>query len=350
MKARRQPQDERDLFFSIYESELRLIAGNSSAWNDLETGGTLFGFPTHGRRIHVALATPPCPYATHQGAHFADEHVEFQRRAERLMSWAGLSLVGTWHSHHSLGLTEPSGGDCEQVKSITGRNDFSLWVEIITTHESSDGNRRGNLVARFRQPREKDCSASKVVRANTFFYRDPSNGSPARCPIKVLPGISPYRQALLSNGILAEESLGLEYSGYPLGCIRFDRLDDELKSDRCEVELSVGIRDQLEQLPKPVQHAIRVTTRDKFIVFVMPVGQHHRVQVAFDRESGDHVCAVYLFSSRSGLSEDITGTFRTRKASPSLVAIHDHLIDALVTDDDESEGVRDPENRDVRQQ
>ena len=121
----------------IPESEMRLIAAVSAQWGNTETGGTLVGLWTHGSRAVVHLALPPGPDASHEAAHFADDIEHFRSTGALLYERFGVQPIGTWHSHGGLAMDEPSGGDVNQVRSITAKNGIRRWVQIITTQNGA---------------------------------------------------------------------------------------------------------------------------------------------------------------------------------------------------------------------
>src|SRR5215469_7145083 len=120
MSRRAQPKAARG-FLVTWESELRGIAAEASAWS-VETGGDLFGrwhdVPT------ILLATKAGPHAQRDHAHFRLD-VDYLRQLSEIMAsdW-DLRYFGDWHSHHRLGLAAPSSGDRRRIYSIAGRNQF----------------------------------------------------------------------------------------------------------------------------------------------------------------------------------------------------------------------------------
>jgi transcriptional regulator with XRE-family HTH domain len=184
-------------FLLTWESELRAIASEASAWS-IETGGDLFGrwqdIPT------VLLATKAGPNAKRDHAHFRLD-VEYLRALSESMAsdWA-LRYFGDWHSHHRLGLTRPSGGDQKRILSLASKNQFLGMTEIIVTLEESRG--------------------EPLVRIHPWIYDLPSeDGEPYPLRIKVLPGVSPIRQALLARRVLPEQEL-FAWEKISLGRIR----------------------------------------------------------------------------------------------------------------------------------
>jgi transcriptional regulator with XRE-family HTH domain len=172
-------------FLLTWESELRAIASEASAWS-IETGGDLFGrwldIPT------VLLATKAGPEAKRDHAHFRLDVDYLRTLSEDLATNWALRYFGDWHSHHRLGLTTPSGGDQKRIVSLAAKNQFHGMTEIIVTLEEGRG--------------------EPLVRIHPWIYELPSgDGEPYPLKIKVLAGVSPIRQALLSRRVLPEQEL-----------------------------------------------------------------------------------------------------------------------------------------------
>ncbi|MBZ5555231.1 MAG: helix-turn-helix domain-containing protein [Acidobacteriia bacterium] len=172
-------------FLVTWESELRAIAAEASAWS-IETGGDLFGrwhdVPT------ILLATKAGPNAQRNNAHFRLDVDYLRQISETLASDWALRYFGDWHSHHRLGLSAPSGGDRKRILSIAGRNEFAGMAEIIVTLE--------------------DTRNEPTIRIHPWLYDLSSeNSRPIPLRVKVLPGLSPIREALLARRVLPEQEL-----------------------------------------------------------------------------------------------------------------------------------------------
>lgn len=168
-----------------WESELRAIAAEASAWS-IETGGDLFGrwhdIPT------VLLATKAGPNAQRNNAHFRLDVDYLRQISEALASDWALRYFGDWHSHHRLGLSSPSGGDQKRIHNLASRNEFPGMAEIIVTLE--------------------DTRNEPIVRIHPWAYDFAGGDSgPQPIKVKVLPGVSPIRQALLARRALPEQEL-----------------------------------------------------------------------------------------------------------------------------------------------
>ncbi len=172
-------------FLLTWESELRAIASDASAWS-IETGGDLFGrwrdIPT------VLLATKAGPDAKRDHTHFRLDVDYLRKLSEDLATDWALRYFGDWHSHHRLGLIRPSGGDQKRILSLAAKNLFLGMTEIIVTLEEARG--------------------EPLVRIHPWIYELPSGeGEPYPLRIKVLAGVSPIRQALLARRALPEQEL-----------------------------------------------------------------------------------------------------------------------------------------------
>ena len=172
-------------FLVTWESELRAIATEASAWS-IETGGDLFGrwhdLPT------VLLATKAGPAAQRNNTHFRLD-IEYLRQLSEIMAtdWA-LRYFGDWHSHHRLGLSAPSGGDRRRIVSLAGRNQFTSMAEIIVTLD--------------------DSRSEPMIRIHPWLYDlSSADDHPLPLRVRVLPGLSPIRQALLARRALPEQDL-----------------------------------------------------------------------------------------------------------------------------------------------
>lgn len=167
----------------IWESELRAIAAETSAWT-IETGGDLFG--RWQNTPIVFLATKAGPKAQRSNAHFRLDVEYLRQLSEPLATQWALRYFGDWHSHHRLGLLEPSSGDRRRIRQLGNRNEFPGMAEAIVTTEGSQ-----------QEP---------IVRLHPWFYDLSVEGDPTAMVVKVLAGCSPIRQALIARGDLAEQT------------------------------------------------------------------------------------------------------------------------------------------------
>lgn len=123
----------------MYEAELNYLKWLVVQKADIETGGDLFGLWQNEHTAIVQLILGPgkdCSRTTtsfHQDVNYLGDVGEY------LTSSQGLCNIGEWHSHHRIGLTEPSGGDQRTVwrnmPEVAGGR-FLLFIAHIVGPES----------------------------------------------------------------------------------------------------------------------------------------------------------------------------------------------------------------------
>jgi len=160
----------------IYRGELEIMARFVRDYPDIETGGDLFGFWTHTGSPVVEYVLGPGHQADHEGAEFHQEAAFLRSSGAMLRDLHGLQHVGTWHSHHRLGLTEPSTGDSTTMQKAVDNNQFRGWMLTICN---------------FRDHND-------LVELRSYMYRPGDRGRHTQLTWVVLPGASPVRTAMKS--------------------------------------------------------------------------------------------------------------------------------------------------------
>ncbi|WP_341739546.1 hypothetical protein [Microcoleus sp. CAWBG640] len=161
----------------IYESEYNLMIAQAQEFIDKETGGSVFGTLTHGGMFIIGLASGPGPKARGSGGDF-EQDVDFLNYWQgELMKTFALQFIGGWHSHHTLGIKQPSGLDSQVIQKYAIRHDRQTALEIIVTHDSPN---RQNFTT--------------VPRA--YFYWNAQEQSYVEAKFKILEGESPFRAFL----------------------------------------------------------------------------------------------------------------------------------------------------------
>ena len=229
---RRSPPEIPRGFVITWESELRAIAAEASAWS-VETGGDLFG-RWHDVPI-IFLATKAGPNAQRDRAHFRLDVEYLRHLSEALATNWGLRYFGDWHSHHRLGLSAPSAGDRRRILRIGARNQFPAMSEIIVTLE--------------------DTRNEPSIRIHPWLYDlSTDKNEPFPSHIKVLPGMSPVREALLAAGTLPEQEL-FAWERISLERVRL-RIDDTPPPLEPKQDVDVTTRERmLSQLTQALQDA-----------------------------------------------------------------------------------------------
>jgi hypothetical protein len=115
----------------IYQEELDHIAGWVEEYPDLETGGDLFGFWTHSGFPVIQFVLGPGKTSRHNPASFYQDREHLIKAGEILISKHGLQHIGEWHSHHQMGLAQPSGGDEQTVFNALRQYNFPKFLLCI---------------------------------------------------------------------------------------------------------------------------------------------------------------------------------------------------------------------------
>lgn len=158
----------------IFESECAVISCEAAQWQTTETGGDVFGTFTHGGMPVIWLATGPGPRARREHAEF-EQDIEFRTKLQDMLTHKfAIQFIGSWHSHHRLGLDRPSRGDVQAVREYAARHGRRRNVEIIVTLDGDKG-----------QPS-----------LHPYVYLDAESGQHDLWTLNILPGSSPLRTQL----------------------------------------------------------------------------------------------------------------------------------------------------------
>ncbi|MHC4703484.1 MAG: hypothetical protein ACYTFQ_23195 [Planctomycetota bacterium] len=324
-------------YITIYDSVIRIPAGLSLRAGDRETGGDLWGWYTRSGRPLVQLITGPGPNAVHESAHYAQDLTFFKNLQRQLSERFGCQWLGTWHGHNHLGLREPSQGDVQQVMGVTKRNGFDRWCEFITTFENSDGGLlqtlcRGRTLQRYRVNR---------VRIDAYDYREPRAGRSINARLRVLPGFSPLRLALLHDRTAATEALAEEAILFPLSHILFDPYQEEdavcAEPDECLQVLS----EQCTKLPENVQESIRFTVEEQSVSLLVDLPHEVVLAVRYRRTIPLKVVAVSIEDNTTGDERDLTEAIRGLGRRPSLETLYEFAVSSHAQTDANQSGKTD---------
>lgn len=124
----------------IYQEELDHIAGWVEEYPNLETGGDLFGFWTHSGAPVIQFVLGPGQNSRHNPTSFYQDKQHLIRSGEVLRRKHGLQHIGEWHSHHQLGLAQPSSGDEQTVFNALRTYNFPRFLLCIANLRPERGN------------------------------------------------------------------------------------------------------------------------------------------------------------------------------------------------------------------
>ena len=170
----------------IYPEDKEFLRDSTMCYENIETGGDLFGLWKNENEVVVQLVTGPGKYCRRTTTAFFQDPTYLSSVGKFLTSAKGLCNIGEWHSHHRLNLPEPSGGDKATVwrnMPSCGLKRFLLIIATITPEGQ--------------------------VNMNGFMFTAPENGSMSggmqRVETRVLAGPNPFRilpdvQAKLQDG------------------------------------------------------------------------------------------------------------------------------------------------------
>jgi hypothetical protein len=153
----------------IYTGEAERIAYLAVQYPDIETGGDLFGYWTHSGAPVVTYVIGPGVRSRHHATSFYQDERYLHDVGTELYDGHGLQHVGAWHSHHRLGLNQPSAGDLETVWSGMRARHWNRFLLLITTCG--------------------DVQEAPVLQNYFLFTADHVH----RLRVQTLPGVSPLR-------------------------------------------------------------------------------------------------------------------------------------------------------------
>lgn len=126
--------DSRPYTVHIYESEAKLISQWTLQYSNKETGGDLFGLWINENEIVIQAVLGPGQNCRRTATSFFQDEQYLSKVGESLTQDQGLCNVGSWHSHHTMNLPDPSRGDKDTVwKHLPTPGRFVLLIAAIKT-------------------------------------------------------------------------------------------------------------------------------------------------------------------------------------------------------------------------
>ena len=129
--------NSRTFTVAIYADEYKQMCAWVLKNLSLETGGDLFGLWSEDGTAVIQLVLGPGQGCRREVHSFYQDVPYLQRVGNHLTREEGLCHIGEWHSHHTIGLTRPSGGDEGTVwrnMPTYGLNRFILFIANIEAH------------------------------------------------------------------------------------------------------------------------------------------------------------------------------------------------------------------------
>ncbi|MDR3695779.1 hypothetical protein [Mucilaginibacter sp.] len=170
-----------ELVATAYQSELNFIANCVSDYPDLETGGDYFGFWTkHGMPV-VVFVTGPGPETSRSTTSFYQDISYLHKTGNYINNNHALEHIGSWHSHHRLGLDQPSGGDVNTMRNALRMPNLNrFFISICNIRETN------------------------TVKINGFLFSNDFNRNYKQVLWNVIEQISPIRSQENNNPIFTK--------------------------------------------------------------------------------------------------------------------------------------------------
>ena len=173
----------------IYESEATLISRWTLEYPDIETGGDLFGLWLSANEIG------PGQKCRRTVTSFFQDEQYLNGVGGLLIRDHGLCRVGSWHSHHTMNLPDPSRGDKDTVwKHLPTPGRFVLLIAAIKT----------------------EAGAAKVEMGFNLFESTTDENQMTPMKLNILQGESPIQaNKAISSKILEGAELHSKKPSYP---------------------------------------------------------------------------------------------------------------------------------------
>ena len=123
----------------LYEYEAIRIAKYAQSSPGIEIGGDLLGFYAPTGNPLVFIASGPGPTARRDATHFQQDPQYQATIFNHLALKFRMFYVGDWHSHHGLGLSEPSGSDDAKLQDLSAKNGWPRLFSLIVQTELARG-------------------------------------------------------------------------------------------------------------------------------------------------------------------------------------------------------------------
>lgn len=162
----------------IYRGELDFLSECVLYYPNTETGGDYFGFWTKEGNPVIQYVLGPGDKSTRTSTSFYQD-IDYLRACGTFLNQQyGLEHIGAWHSHHTLGLLKPSGGDIQTMRNALRNDHTDRFLISICNIENRAS-----------------------VSVGGFLFTKDSDGDYTTCNIHTLSGNSPFRENLRKSQI-----------------------------------------------------------------------------------------------------------------------------------------------------
>ena len=170
----------------IYEDEASRISKWTLQYPNIETGGDIFGLWLNENEVVIQAVTGPGRKCRRTTTSFFQDEQYVNSVGELLIRNEGLCLVGSWRSHHTMNIPDPSRDDEDTV-----------WRHLPTPGRSV------LLIATI----EMETGAPKVQMGFNLFESTSEGNKAIPMKLEILQGQSPIRA---NDVIICQMSAGAE--------------------------------------------------------------------------------------------------------------------------------------------
>jgi hypothetical protein len=118
-------------FATIFREDLEYISRCILDYPNIETGGDFFGFWNNLGLPVIQYVIGPGKNSYHHVTFFKQDVDFLQKAGNAVYQTFGMQHIGSWHSHHKLGLAVPSSHDCQTMAKAINNNGLSQFFMIL---------------------------------------------------------------------------------------------------------------------------------------------------------------------------------------------------------------------------
>lgn len=342
-------QNHEQHYMRLFRDDMQFMVSDAYHWGNVETGGALYGLWTHAGRPVIMLATPAGPDACNQTAHFAQNPDHVFEMSQKLQGKFGIQYLGNWHSHHSLGMDHPSGGDVEQIHRVATKSNVSRMIQIVITCTQKrvpffrtpaicqkittsliNTMKVSPLVNEVLRPCNDSCETMEKMCVNAFIYTDAKKGSYQRCPVTLLSETNPIRIALAGSELIHAGDMQPK-EDFPLEGIIYDKVDASHESQASQEVIPAFIIRQISSLPDRVAEKVEVHVNHGMLFLSVPMGDKTIVVAYRDNPTECRICSVGVVGDVDKQMTDMTDKVLKQGQFLPLSRIYERIENLMQT-------------------